>query len=79
MKKLMNYHGVVIMICYLTMIINAKIIVQSPKRLVELFKKKIGNDKNQTHEDLPGVIDSSYGNFGFIPYGHSMVSTLFYG
>lgn len=24
---------------------------------------------------MPGVIDSSYGNFGFIPYGHSMVSS----
>jgi len=28
--------------------------------------------------DAPGFINASYSNFGFIPYGHSMVGRLFY-
>ena len=45
---------------------NIAIIIQHPERLKKLFPPKNG---------LPeGTIKASYGNFGLIPYGHSMVS-----
>jgi len=45
------------------------LIVQSPKRLVDLFSKEA---------DSPGIINASYSNFGFIPYGHSMVGRIYF-
>jgi hypothetical protein len=29
-------------------------------------------------DNSPGYINASYSNFGFIPYGHSMVGRLYY-
>lgn len=29
---------------------------------------------NDGTENYPGVIRASYANFGFVPYGHTMVS-----
>jgi len=53
-------------------IVSAKLIIQSPKRLAELFPPM--PDPKGFKPDLPGVIRASYANFGFIPYGHNMVS-----
>ena len=44
-----------------------RLTIQSPKRLIDQFPAKDGNQA--------GVITASYANFGLIPYGHSMVST----
>ena len=41
---------------------HAKLIIQSPMALKSLFPG--------------GEIKASYANFGFIPYGHTMVSTF---
>jgi hypothetical protein len=49
--------------------ISSKLIIQSPARLRDLFPA----DPNDEKSGL-GVIKASYANFGFIPYGHSMVS-----
>ena len=56
----------------LLVIVSAKLIIQSPKRLAELFPPM--PDPKGFKPDLPGVIRASYANFGFIPYGHNMVS-----
>ena len=48
-------------LCTLIGISEANLIVQSPLSLRKRF-----NDE--------GLIPASYANFGFIPYGHTMVS-----
>ena len=50
-------------------VIQSKLVVNSPQSLVDLFPAD-----GTTENDVPGVIRASYANFGFIPYGHSMVS-----
>jgi len=75
---------------------HAKLLIHSPKRLVDLFPAphvSAALDKNSTVEkskeipdeglmedinNSPGFINASYSNFGFIPYGHSMVGRLYY-
>ena len=68
--------------------VSSKLIIHSPKRLVDLFpapvildNEKSSDDDIITDEDIhnaPGFINASYSNFGFIPYGHSMVGRLYY-
>jgi hypothetical protein len=48
---------------------TTKLIIHSPKRLMEMFPYVNADGNTET-----GVIPASYANFGFIPYGHSMVS-----
>ena len=68
---------------------QAKLIIHSPKRLVELFpSSEIEKDPELSRNNpddgfvpkarFPGFINASYANFGFIPYGHSMVGRLYY-
>lgn len=52
---------------------TTKLIIHSPKRLMELFPYV--NDDGY-HES--GVIPASYANFGFIPYGHSMMGKVYF-
>jgi hypothetical protein len=41
---------------------DAKLSIMSPSKLRDMFKD--------------GIIPASYANFGYIPYGHSMVSKV---
>lgn len=63
---------ILVSLVLLTSAISSKLIIQSPKRLAELFPPV--PDPKGFKPDLPGVIRASYANFGFIPYGHNMVS-----
>ena len=45
----------------------SQLVIHSPPSLVELFQAE-----NEDEND--GLIDCSYANFGFVPYGHAMVS-----
>ena len=49
-------------------LVSNKLIIHSPKKLADMFE--------YTSEGTTqyGVIPASYANFGFVPYGHSMVS-----
>ena len=51
-------------------IVSTKLIIQSPEKLVNLFQE----DQYKKHN--VGVIKASYANFGFVPYGHTMVSGI---
>lgn len=55
---------------YFTSTVNSKFIVQSPQSLIDLFPDPDPNGNKN------GIIEVSYANFGLIPYGHSMVSTI---
>jgi len=55
--------------------VASKLIIQSPQRLVDLFPPELGPDKIGLSKKL-GIIRASYANFGFIPYGHNMVSNF---
>ena len=50
--------------------VRCKLTIMSPPKLVEMFQPADGG-KNGTKV---GIIRASYANFGFIPYGHTMVS-----
>jgi hypothetical protein len=56
---------------FLTGTTSGQLVVHSPKSLVDLFPAKGDNGNN-------GLIDCNYANFGFVPYGHSMVSHFKY-
>ena len=47
----------------------SKLVIHSPKRLMDLFPYTNADGRREF-----GVIPASYANFGFVPYGHSMVS-----
>jgi hypothetical protein len=51
-------------------IAQSRLTVLSPQSLVDLFPGESTSENN-----VPGVIRASYANFGFIPYGHTIVST----
>ena len=52
---------------------HSQLVIHSPQSLVDLFPA-VSADEND------GLIDCSYANFGFVPYGHAMVSrtNIFY-
>ena len=50
-------------------VIQSSLVVNSPQSLVDLFPGEHNIENN-----VNGVIPASYANFGFIPYGHLMVS-----
>lgn len=50
--------------------VSCKLTILSPPKLVEMFQPEEGA-KNGTKV---GIIRASYANFGFVPYGHTMVS-----
>ena len=52
--------------------LNSKLIIHSPESLAALFPPSENSNK-----DAWGVIPASYANFGFVPYGHAMVSLDF--
>ena len=49
----------------------SKLVIHAPKRLMDIFPYT-----NQDGRKELGVIPASYANFGFVPYGHSMVSII---
>ena len=53
--------------------LNSKLIIHSPESLAALFPPAESATK-----DAWGVIPASYANFGFVPYGHAMVSRSFF-
>lgn len=55
---------------YFSSTVESKFIVQSPQSLIDLFPDP--DPKGEKN----GIIEVSYANFGLIPYGHSMVSTI---
>ena len=55
------------------------LLVLSPERLAKMFSDEIGisyeiQSDIKKRSGVGGVIDANYANFGFVPYGHSMVS-----
>lgn len=69
---------IILLVIFCISLIESKILVLSPKRLADLFRDPVDHKPSMMGIEYPGVINSSYGNFGFIPYGHSMVSKSFY-
>jgi len=49
----------------------SKLVIHSPKGLTDMFPFTNGDGRREF-----GVIAASYANFGFVPYGHSMVSIV---
>mmetsp|Transcript_13087 Transcript_13087/g.22086 ORF Transcript_13087/g.22086 Transcript_13087/m.22086 type:complete len:415 (+) Transcript_13087:46-1290(+) len=47
----------------------ANLFIQSPKRLIEMFKGEEGKK---------GLLRANFANFGLIPYGHSMIGKVYY-
>jgi hypothetical protein len=47
---------------------NGQLVIHAPQTLVNLFKA-------DTEDANDGLINCNYANFGFVPYGHSMVSS----
>ena len=64
-RKMVSLALLSMIIATLSDVVFARLYIQSPKRLADKFTGPNGKK---------GVIQASYANFGFIPYGHSIVS-----
>lgn len=52
------------LLCLIAALVNCKLSILSPSSLASLFPN--------------GEIEASYANFGFIPYGHTIIGKLYY-
>ena len=55
-----------LLVCHVIGIAASKLVVYSPQELVNLFK------------DQDSVIPANYANFGHIPYGQSLIGSIYY-
>lgn len=73
-SSLTNYISFTVLLA-LSFLLNSsegKLTILSPSRLYDKFKAT--NGKNHKCVNLIGTIDANYANFGYIPYGHQIVS-----
>ena len=71
-----------------TLLAESKLVVYGPQELIDKFNKKDSNDLNADGDDSSQsaggkknkkpVINANYANFGHIPYGQSLIGTIYF-